>query len=155
GCQYPDVTQQIGCLVHASPCSVGIAGMTAYLSNPNKALAMRTPAATGCDADLLDNDGDSAIDEAGEACGAVLPTTATIRRLNDPNYSTGGGLTCGDAAAYAAGHHYDARYPLSRELWFNSIKGFRTTTSPDNTRTFANIDNTYEEQDLIKCACDK
>jgi hypothetical protein len=33
-CQWPDMTSQIGCLVTASPCSVGLAGRQALTSNP-------------------------------------------------------------------------------------------------------------------------
>lgn len=34
-CQFPDMTDQIGCLVEASPCSLGIASQRALASNPN------------------------------------------------------------------------------------------------------------------------
>jgi hypothetical protein len=74
GCREPDATEQIGCLVHASPCSMGFAGLAADLLNPNKPLAMRMPNATG---------------------GAVDPTETNIRRLNDP---TGAG--CDAAGDY-------------------------------------------------------
>jgi hypothetical protein len=94
GCREPDATEQIGCLVHASPCSVGFAGLAGDLLNPNKPLALRAPNATG---------------------GAILPGETTIRRLNDP---TGTGTTC------AATGDYDIRYPLARNLWFNAFDGF-------------------------------
>ena len=94
GCRLPDATEQIGCLVHASPCSVGFAGLAGDLLNPNKPLALRAPNATG---------------------GALLPTQTNVRRLNDP---TGTGTTC------AAAGDFDIRYPLARNLWFNAFDGF-------------------------------
>jgi hypothetical protein len=36
-CQLPDMTDQIGCLVNASPCSLGYAGRQALTTNPNTA----------------------------------------------------------------------------------------------------------------------
>jgi hypothetical protein len=33
-CQFPDMTDQIGCLVNASPCSIGYAGRGAVVRNP-------------------------------------------------------------------------------------------------------------------------
>jgi hypothetical protein len=33
-CQFADMTDQIGCLVDASPCSIGYAGLTAVVTNP-------------------------------------------------------------------------------------------------------------------------
>jgi hypothetical protein len=61
-CQEDNDTSQIGCLVNASPCSLGFAGLTAGLE-PNKALNMRTP--------------------RGLATGGaeVAPTPENIRRL--------------------------------------------------------------------------
>ncbi len=159
GCRFVDATDQIGCLVHASPCSIGYAGMGAAQRGPNKALALHTPL-HDCTVDGLDNDGNGTVDEAGENCAvtASLANPTTIRYLNDPFFPATGVAqpagTCGDAAAYAAGHHYDSRYPLARNLWFNSIKGFATTADPDPYH-FANIDDTFAEQTLMKCAADK
>jgi hypothetical protein len=95
GCRLPDATEQIGCLVHASPCSIGFSGLAGDLIDPNKPLAMRTPLPSG---------------------GAVLPTPTNIRRLNDPVSTTATG--CHDLG------DYDERYPLSRPLWVNSVLGF-------------------------------
>jgi hypothetical protein len=101
GCRLPDATEQIGCLVHASPCSLGFAGLAADLLEPNKPLAMRAPNAAG---------------------GAVPPTEDNIRRLNDP---TGAGTAC------AASGDYDIRFPLARNLWINALKGFESVGDPD------------------------
>ncbi len=45
-CQEASSTNQIGCLVHASPCSIGFAGLGADQQDPNKVLALGTPAGT-------------------------------------------------------------------------------------------------------------
>jgi hypothetical protein len=147
GCQLPDATEQIGCLAHASPCSLGYAGLTGDQQDPNKALALRSPKTTGCDVDGLDNDADGSVDEAGEACVGVPANPTTVRRLLDP---TGG--SCGNATAWAAGDHFDARYPFSRNLYWNSRKGFDLVAPFGD---FENIDDTKAERQASVCACDK
>jgi hypothetical protein len=148
GCQELDATEQIGCLVGASPCSIGYAGLAADKAN-SRPLALRTPRTGTCTDDGVDNDGDGNVDEASpaEQCGAVLPTTTTIRRLAEPF-----GASCG--AGHETTSHYDIRYPLSRTLYYNSRKGFATAGDTDPYH-FANIDDTFGEQQLIKCACDR
>jgi hypothetical protein len=58
-CRRPDSTEQIGCLVHASPCSLGFSGLTADLQDPNKLLSLGAPA-------------------GGQA---IAPSEETVRRL--------------------------------------------------------------------------
>lgn len=65
-CQLPDSTEQIGCLVHASPCSLGFAGLTADLQDPNKVLALRSP--------LSHTAGGTAIAPSDEAVRRLLTT---------------------------------------------------------------------------------
>ncbi len=62
-CRQPDSTEQIGCLVHASPCSLGFAGLAADAQDPNKPLSLRTPATPA----------------AGG--GPIAPTVGNVRRL--------------------------------------------------------------------------
>jgi hypothetical protein len=150
GCQLPDATEQIGCLVHASPCSIGFAGLTGDLQDPNKPLALGSAKQTGCDVDLIDNDADGTADEAGEACGSIPVNPSTVRRLLNPT-----GSNCGTAAAYAAGNHFDARYPLSRNLWWNSTKGFDGPDANTNAFDFDNISDVNAEAQASACACDK
>jgi hypothetical protein len=174
GCQFVDATDQIGCLVHASPCSIGYAGLGADLRDPNKVLSLAMPSTLNCandgidnngiggvdeagelcgglskgatirvcDTDGLDNNGTGGVDEAGEPCGAVQPTDEAVRRLNDDV------ATCGNYAS----SHFDERYPLSRNLFFNSRKGFTTLGTP---YAFDNITNGNDEQKLVRCACDR
>lgn len=99
-CTEPDSTSQIGCLVHASPCSLGFAGLTADLQNPNKLIALRTPLATGSAA-------------GGEASGVVSATPGSVRRLLE-NCSAG---------------NYAARYPLSRKLYLSTLIGFNNVVN--------------------------
>ena len=117
GCRFADATDQIGCLVHASPCSIGYAGLGGG-DALNKELALRVPL-------------------VGASPAAVKPTPLTVQRLTEPS-----GPGCGAAGAF------DIRYPLSRKLYYNARKGF-------GGASFANISNTNEEQDLVKCACDR
>ena len=126
GCQSDDATHQIGCLVGASPCSIGFAGLASIDVDPQpqKGLALAARNAAGY--------------------GAVFPTKANVRRLNDSL------VTCTPGTP---GQQLDGRYPIARGLWFNSLKGFEGADGvPGN---FDNIVNTRREQDLIKCACDR
>ena len=141
GCREPDATNQIGCLVAASPCTVGFAGLTADQQGNNKPLKLRQ-AAVVCDQDGTDNNGDTVIDEVGELCEGILPSPLAVQRLNDPF-----GPGCETAG------NYEARYPLSRNLWFSAIDGFEGTDGI--ARNFDAISNTNQERDLVKCACDR
>jgi hypothetical protein len=121
GCRRADVTEQIGCLVRASPCSLGFERFAGDRLAPSKLLALRAPNADG---------------------GAVAATEANVRRRNDPM-----GTDCATAG------DYDIRYPMSRNEWFNAVKGFETAGDPDYD--FDNISNVRRERDLIRCACDR
>jgi hypothetical protein len=98
GCQFADGSRQIGCLIEASPCSIGFAGLSAGTPNAacgsaanRRALALQVP--------------------AGGAVTAT-PSKANIRRFLDP---FGPGCT-------AAGD-YDIRYPLTLGLWLCTADG--------------------------------
>jgi len=103
-CRLPDATEQIGCLVHASPCSLGFAGLTADLQDPNKVLELRSPLASGAGA-------------GGAAAGGVAPSASNIRRLLED-------CTAGN---------YAVRYPLSRKLYLNTLIGFNSVVNNPGT----------------------
>lgn len=96
-CSFVDATDQIGCLVEASPCSIGFAGLSAsnpdaLCGSPRRALALRAPLASG---------------------GAVAPSATTVRRFLEP-----AGSTCSTGTS-----DFDIRYPLSRALWLCTVDG--------------------------------
>lgn len=144
GCQYADATDQIACLVGASPCSIGYAGMGGDKPQ-SQPLALRTPRTGTCDDDGVDNNGVGGIDEVGEPCGAVFPTQETVRRLGQPS-----GAQCG--AGFETTSHYDIRYPLARTLYLNSRKGFTTMSTP---YAADNINTTFKEDVLARCMGDR
>jgi hypothetical protein len=93
-CVQPDATEQIGCLVHASPCSIGYAGLTADLQNPNKLLALRTPLSH----------------TAGG--GPVTPDDDQIRRLLQ---------TCTGGGQFATRYPLSRKLFLNTLLGFNTV----------------------------------
>jgi len=92
-CRLPDSTEQIGCLVHASPCSLGFAGLGADVNDPNKPLALRTPLSH----------------TAGGV--AVLPTVENVRRLNE-DCATGN---------YASRYPMARKLYLNTMIGFNNV----------------------------------
>lgn len=148
-CQFIDATDQIGCLVHASPCSIGYSGLGADNRDPNKILALRTNK-IGCETDLIDNDLDGTVDETTtpEVCTTIYPSVPVVRRLVNST------ATCGTQAAATAGQLFDQRYPLGRVLYYNSTKGFNTAADTDPYH-FANIADTFDEKKLAACAADQ
>jgi len=96
-CNEDDSTSQIGCLVQASPCSIGFAGREA---------ADKTT--------IANNDVRSLSMTAADATSSITanPTNADVRLL----LST----TC----TLASTGTYAQRYPLSRRLWLNTLVGF-------------------------------
>jgi len=92
-CRLPDSTEQIGCLVHASPCSLGFAGLAADANDPNKPLALRTPLSH----------------TAGGV--AVLPTVENVRRLTE-DCATG---------QYASRYPLSRKLYLNTLIGFNAV----------------------------------
>lgn len=104
-CTEVDATQQIGCLVTASPCSIGYAGREALFATDNmtKSFKLRSP---------LNDPG------AGFPAQEIPLDDILIRRLLDPSGPASG--TCGNGTDDNFGY----RYPLARRLWINAARGF-------------------------------
>jgi hypothetical protein len=105
GCMFADSTEQIGCLVEASPCSIGYAGNSAASPNAEcgsaanrRALTLETPAGGGI---------------------VAAPTDTNVRRFLNP---TGAGC--------AAAGDFDERYALSRGLWLCTLDGEASNVTP-------------------------
>jgi hypothetical protein len=131
-CAQPSATDQIGCLVHASPCSVGFAGLQASQQLPAKALMLRTPLP---------------IEEGGFES---TPDFDSIRLLlEEPN-----------AVCLAGQSAFDLRYPLARSLFLTAQKGFGTnfsniTNSVDSTDPSPDLDLLTREKDFAQCYCSR
>jgi hypothetical protein len=97
GCSLASSTTQIGCLVGASPCSLGFAGKEAALFASNAATALKVR--------------------------DTAPTVANIQNLV---------LTPGNTAD---------DYPISRKLYFNSVKYNQTIADADQAALFACFKN--------------
>jgi hypothetical protein len=110
---------QIGCLVTASPCSVGFAGREALFASTNKGARLRSP---------LNDSG------SGFPAQEIPMDDIVIRRLLDPSGPFGG--TCGNGT----NDNFGYRYPLARRLWINASKGF-------GLPGFDNIANTVDSND--------
>jgi hypothetical protein len=108
-CTEQSDSNQIACLVGASPCSLGFAGVGALTANPSaKVLNMRAPLATAGIQSPIDSN------------------NAAVYRLlaNDAGGAT---TTCPT---------YGARYPMSRKLFLNTLLGFpavQALNTPEGT----------------------
>ncbi len=115
-CTESDSTRQIGCLVQASPCSIGFAGReaadNAAVGN-NDVLALKVG--------LPDNS------------TAIKPTDATIQQLLavDPLWTSSSGTAC------TAGGTLSTRYSLARRLWLNSVDGFADANAATDQKALA------------------
>ena len=136
-CQESDATQQIGCLVQASPCSIGYAGAEAELAgalDATRAFQLGSPLAPSQPIQLLG---------------------PNIRRLLDPSGPANG--TCGNGT----GDNFGLRYPLSRRLWVNASKGFGAGTFSnilnvvDSDDPDSAPDLNSRELDLLTCMTDR
>jgi cysteine-rich repeat protein len=131
-CRLQDATQQIGCLVGSSPCSIGFAGLEGATAT-TKAFNLRSPVFPSTE-------------------NEVAATPGNVRRLSDP---TGGPCNGG------AGDDFGIRYPLSRKLWFNASKGFGLPTFANITNIVDSSDAdtipdlTTREQDWTECFADR
>jgi cysteine-rich repeat protein len=133
-CDRPDATQQLGCLVFASPCSIAYAGREALFAGSAKAYNLRSP-----------------LSEAGYPAREIALEDVLIRRLMDP---TGG--TCGDGD----GDNFGYRYPLARRLWINASRGFGTNYSNifdtvDSNDADTTPDLNTRERMLVQCLADR
>jgi hypothetical protein len=115
GCARTDAKEQIGCLIEASPCSVGLSVLTAVndpatgLASPNrKGLGLRSLVNTG-------------------AGVAIFPTEADVR------ISTAD--SCFGTEAFDGG--FEDRYPLSRRLWLCTVDGIGPPWETTGTRAIA------------------
>ncbi|HEX7476205.1 MAG TPA: hypothetical protein VF331_00215, partial [Polyangiales bacterium] len=105
-CTWTDSTAQIGCLVQASPCSIGFAGREA-----------------ADDPTIGNNDVRSLALGSADGTTTVLPTDAAVQQLLStaevyPTCTAGGPLS--------------TRYPLARRLFLNSIVGFNSASVPND-----------------------
>ncbi|MFT3923001.1 MAG: hypothetical protein QM778_10735 [Myxococcales bacterium] len=125
-CRESNDTAQIGCLVQASPCSIGYAGLAAQTSdangdpvaNTNKSLGIRAPLATA---------------------GIQYPSKTTVRRfLATPAGGATG--TCAD---------YGSRYPLSRKLWFNTFVGFNNLAAAGATAAEQQLARCFSDRRFV------
>lgn len=134
-CDLPDATQQLGCLVTASPCSLAFAGREALFAGPTKAFKLRSP-----------------LNEAGFPAQAIALEDILIRRLLDPP-----GGTCGNGT----GDNFGYRYPLSRRLWINASRGFgpsgfsNISDTVDSNDADTTPDLNTMERTLLTCMADR
>ena len=140
-CQEPDATQQIGCLVQASPCSIGYAGREALFAgnlNGSKAFNVRSP-----------------LSNASSPAQAIALDDVVIRRLLDPSGTANG--TCGNGD----GDNFGYRYPLARRLWIDASKGFGNQSftnildTVDSNDSDSTPDLNTKERQLLSCMSDR
>jgi hypothetical protein len=106
GCQFVDMTDQIGCLSAADPCSIGFAGYEATnWSHQHNGF-------TGSTTDPYVNGGGNATtwDAVALQVAGVTPSAASVQALGAPGGSLAG----------------QKEYQFSRKLYFNSLRGFGT-----------------------------
>jgi hypothetical protein len=121
-CNENDSTSQIGCLVQASPCSIGFAGREAANNTT-----------------IANNDVRSLNLPIADATGVAQPTDADVRLL------LSGTCTAGGTSTFAQ------RYPLSRRLWLNSVVGFGSSSIPTTQKNLAACwQDRYYSDNLIK-----
>ncbi len=119
GCALLDSTEQIGCLVEASPCSIGFSGLT----------AINDPATAAPDANRKGLGLRSAVNSGAGA--AIMPTDANVRLLLED--SCPGTLATGDQG-------FEDRYPFSRGLWLCSVDGFGPPWTTTGSQTAGQLD---------------
>ena len=100
-CSEADATQQLGCLVTASPCSIAYAGREALYAGFNKAFMLRSP-----------------LSDANHPAQQLPLEDVLIRRLLDVAGASN------NACGQGPGNNFGYRYPLARRLWINSARGF-------------------------------
>lgn len=136
-CQEPDATQQIGCLVQASPCSLGFAGAEAEFAgnfNGTHSLLLGSPITPSQPIALLG---------------------PNVRRLLDASGPSNG--TCGNGD----GDNFGLRYPLSRRLWINASRGFGNSAFAnifnrvDSNDPDTSPDLDSMEHELVRCMADR
>ncbi len=112
GCQMVDMTDQIGCLAAADPCSIGFAGFEA--TN----WSQQTNGFVGVNTDPYIVGNTTTWDSVAMQVAGVTPTASSVQALGGPN------------GAFAGQNEYQ----FSRKLYFNSLRGFGTVhaTTPDS-----------------------
>lgn len=142
GCSTTNETEQIGCLVEASPCSIGFSGLTAVndIANPGtpdanrKGFALRSPVNPSV---------------SGGAGVAVGPTDSAVELLIADS--------C-DATSETPNGGVEDRYALARALWLCTIDGVPTTDGVNGagvtvgTQTPAYL---HDQAELTACFLDE
>jgi len=132
GCARPDSTEQIGCLVEASPCSIGFAGLKALID----------PFTGTQDANRKGLSLRSAV--GGGAGVAVAPNAANVRLLLQPS-----GAGC--AADEVLDGGFEDRYPLSRPLWLCTVDGIPSATGVGDTTGTQTVAQLTAQNELTQC----
>lgn len=107
-CREDDSTSQIGCMVQASPCSIGYAGREA---------ANKTT--------IANDDVRSLFVSRADVSGVTDPNDTDVRLLLSNTCTLNGSGT------------YAQRYPISRRLWLNTLVGFSSSSIPTTQKTLA------------------
>jgi hypothetical protein len=129
GCAFANAREQMGCLIEASPCSIGLAlsatdpGPACGSAANRRELALETP--------------------AGGA--GVAPAKTMVRRAVDPS---------GAACASGAGD-FDIRYPLSRPLWLCTLDGLPSPAGVGTTTGAQSVNYVSQQGALAQCFRDR
>lgn len=143
GCSHTNETQQIGCLVEASPCSMGYSGAQAIVDvNEANAASVRLYTAVDSTGRTSDRWGFGLRSPVETAPGvAVYPTDANVRLLLED--------TCTGSLALNGGR--EDRYSFARRLWLNTIDGAPNSSGVGvntGSQTTAQLQAQYE---LVQC----